>query len=51
MTAKKAQLIRIKDEINFLYKKNKKLNQELYNIHLQTAQEWGNTCLDGMYVF
>jgi hypothetical protein len=48
---KKAQLMRIKDEIKFLYKKKEKLNQELYKIHLQTAQEWGSTCLDGMYVF
>ena len=42
-TAKKAQLIRIKDEVKFLYKKKEKLNQKLYKIHLQTAQEWGST--------
>jgi archaellum component FlaC len=43
MTAKKARLIRIKDEIKFLYKKKEKLNQELYKLHLQTAQEWETT--------
>ena len=42
-TAKKAQLIRIKDEIKFLYKKKEKLNRKLYETHLQAAKEWGNT--------
>jgi hypothetical protein len=40
---KKAQTLRIKDEIKFLHKKKEKLNHELYKIHLQTAQQWGNT--------
>jgi hypothetical protein len=43
VTTKKAQTIRIKDEIKFLYKKKEKLKHELYKIHLRTAQEWGNT--------
>jgi len=42
-TAKKAQLIRIKDEIKFLYKKKEELNQKLYETHLQAAKEWGKT--------
>ena len=43
VTTKKAQTIRIKDEIKFLHKKKDKLNKELYNIHLKAAQEWDNT--------
>ena len=35
--------MRIKDEIKFLYKKNQKLNNDLYKIHLKAAQEWGNS--------
>ena len=40
---KKIHTIRLKDEIKFLYKKKEKLNNDLYNIHLKAAQEWGNT--------
>jgi hypothetical protein len=43
VTAKKAQITRIIDEIKFLYRKKGKLHYELYKIHLRTAQEWGNT--------
>ena len=43
VTTKKAQTIRIKDEIKFLHMKKEKLNKELYNTHLRAAQEWGNT--------
>jgi hypothetical protein len=32
--------MRIKDEIRFLYKKKKQLNDTIYNIHLKAAQEW-----------
>jgi len=39
---KKIQTIRLKDEIKFLYKKDK-LNNDLYSIHLKAAQEWGST--------
>ena len=39
---KKTQLLRIKDEIKFLYKKKDKLNKLLYNAHLRAALEWGN---------
>jgi hypothetical protein len=35
-------VMRIKDELTFLYKK-KKLNNDLYTIHLKAAQEWGNS--------
>jgi len=42
VTAKNAQITCIKDEIKFLYRKKEKLNYELYKIHLQTAQKWGN---------
>ena len=38
-TAKKSQLIRIKDEIKFVYRKMEKVNQEQF----QTAQEWVST--------
>jgi len=42
VTLKKVHIIRIKDEIKFLYKKKQKLNRDLYDIHLKAAQEWGN---------
>jgi hypothetical protein len=42
MTQKKVHIIRIKDEIKFLYKKKQKLNKGLYNAHLKAALEWGN---------
>jgi hypothetical protein len=41
VTTKKAQRTRVKDEIKFLFKKKEKLNYELYNTHLKSAQEWG----------
>jgi hypothetical protein len=31
-----------KNEIKFLYKKKQYLNKELYNLHIQNANEWGN---------
>jgi hypothetical protein len=40
-TQLKIQIIRIKDEIIFLYQKKKHLNKELYKIHLQATAEWG----------
>jgi hypothetical protein len=42
-TQAKVGAIRIKDEIKFLYRKKDLLNKKLYQIHLQAAQEWGNT--------
>jgi hypothetical protein len=42
VTTKKAQIIRVKNEIKFLFKKKERLNQELYNAHLKAAQEWGS---------
>jgi hypothetical protein len=41
-TSQKIHIIRIKDEIKFLYKKKQQLNKDLYHIHLKAAQEWGN---------
>ena len=40
-TSKKAQPIRIKDEIKFLFKKKDKLNREHYQHHLKATKEWG----------
>jgi hypothetical protein len=42
LTKKKAQTIRIKEEIRHLYKKKQQLNTQLYKLHLQLANEWGN---------
>jgi hypothetical protein len=44
VTQNKIHITRIKDEIKFLHMKKAKLNQQLYNIHLKAAQEWGNSC-------
>ena len=43
ITQKRVHIMRIKDEIKFLYKKKQKLNNYLYKIHLKAAQEWGNS--------
>jgi hypothetical protein len=43
ITQKKTQIIRLKDEIKFLYTKKQKLKNDLYRIHLKAAHEWGNT--------
>jgi hypothetical protein len=40
---RKVSLIRMKDEIKFLYIKKEQLNKELYKTHLRVAHEWGNT--------
>jgi hypothetical protein len=37
-TKKKAQLIRIKEEIRMLYKKKDNLNRDRYRVHLQAAK-------------
>ena len=42
VTANKAQILRVKNEIKFLYKRKDKLNQELYTAHLKAANEWGS---------
>ena len=52
VTLKKVHIIRIKDEIKFLYKKKQKMNRDLCYIHLKAAQEWGNmwyTILDSVH--
>jgi hypothetical protein len=41
VTQQKAQILRIKDEIKFLYRRKDHLNKDLYGIHLQAATEWG----------
>jgi hypothetical protein len=42
VTQNRVRTLQIKDEIKFLYKKKDQLNKQLYALHLQTAQEWGN---------
>jgi hypothetical protein len=41
-TIQKAQIIRIKEEIKFLYRKKQHLNNELYHTHTSLANTWGN---------
>jgi len=41
-TQKKSQVLRVKEEIKFLYSKKDKLNTLLYKAHLSAALEWGN---------
>ena len=41
VTTKKAQVIRTKDEIKFLFKKKQRLDHDLYMSHTKVAQEWG----------
>jgi hypothetical protein len=42
-TRRKLQVQRIKDEIQFLYKKKQHLNCELYQAHPKATQEWNGT--------
>ena len=42
ITQRKTQLLRVSEEIKFLYMKKDKLNEILYKAHLQAALEWGN---------
>jgi flagella basal body P-ring formation protein FlgA len=41
LTQRKTQILRIKDEIRFLYKKKLQLNKQLYHSHLTAANVWG----------
>jgi hypothetical protein len=41
ITQRKAQTLRVKDEIRFLYRKKEQLNRQLYYAHLQATHEWG----------
>jgi hypothetical protein len=41
-TQQKTQVMRIKDEIRFLYRKKQQLNLELYRAHLKASTEWGS---------
>jgi hypothetical protein len=45
ITKQKAQLIRIQNEIKFLYKKKQQLNKKLYTNHLYNAKCWQNSWL------
>jgi endonuclease I len=40
ITQEKAQINRIREEIKFLYKQKYQLNRQLYEAHLQAANEW-----------
>jgi len=40
-TQRKTQILRIKDEIRFLYKKKMQLNKQLYYSHITAANIWG----------
>jgi hypothetical protein len=40
-TLRKAQTIRIKDELKFLHIKKQQLNQQLFKPHLFLANTWG----------
>ena len=42
-TAVKAQTMRVREEIKFLYMKKQQLNKKLYYVHLNAANTWGNT--------
>jgi urate oxidase len=42
LTKSKAQKLRIRDELRTLYMKKQKLNENLYNIHLEVAKTWSN---------
>jgi hypothetical protein len=41
-TETQTRILRIKNEIKFLYKKKQHLNKQLYDLHIQNANEWGN---------
>jgi quinol monooxygenase YgiN len=42
-TETQTRLLRIKNEVKFLYKKKQQLNKDLYRLHIKSANEWGNT--------
>jgi hypothetical protein len=42
-TVVKAQTMRVREEIKFLYIKKQQLNKKLYYLHLNVANTWGNT--------
>ena len=42
VTANKAQILPVKNEIKYLFKRKDILNHELYTTHLKAANEWGN---------
>jgi hypothetical protein len=41
-TETQTRTLRVKNEIKFLYKKKQHLNKQLYDLHIQNANEWGN---------
>jgi hypothetical protein len=42
-TQQKVSILRIKDEIRYLYSKKQNLNQQIYRLHLTLAHTWHNT--------
>jgi hypothetical protein len=41
VTGNKAQILRVKNEIKFLFKRKERLNRELYTVHMKAAaNEW-----------
>jgi hypothetical protein len=42
-TETQTRTLRMKNEINFLYKKKFQLNKQLYILHINNANTWGNT--------
>jgi hypothetical protein len=46
ITQQKLQLLRIRDEIRFSYRKKEQLNTALHQAHLQAAKEWGGADIE-----
>jgi hypothetical protein len=41
-TQRKVSIMRIKDEVKFLYSKKQQINPQMYQLHLLLANTWGN---------
>jgi hypothetical protein len=41
-TETQTRTLRMKNEINFLYKKKFQLNKQLYTLHINNVNNWGN---------
>jgi phage terminase Nu1 subunit (DNA packaging protein) len=42
LTEKQTRTLRIKNEIKYLYKKKQQLNKQMYSLHIENANIWGN---------
>jgi hypothetical protein len=42
-TLHKAQKLRIKDELKYLYAKKRQLNRQIYHLHISLANTWGSS--------